>query len=113
MAEAGKTKGLYTSVVVRAENLVEQIDTMAPWAWARTQDSVGRLRELVGAVKNQVLPPGVSRFVMEEIRTLKTELGEETLLATAKLLNSLKPDLETLSDKVSSVIKAHHTLRGQ
>ena len=50
---------------------------------------------------------------MEEIRTLKTELGEETLLATAKLFNSLKPDLETLSDKVSSVIKAHHTLRGQ
>ena len=112
MAEAGKTKGLYTSVVVRAENLVEQTDTMAPWAWARTQDSVGRLRELVGAVKKQVTP-GVSRFVMEEIRTLKTELGEETLLATAKLFNSLKPDLETLSDKVSSVIKAHHTLRGQ
>ena len=36
LAEAGKTKGLYTSVVVRAENLVEQTDTMAPWAWART-----------------------------------------------------------------------------
>ena len=112
MAEAGKTKVLYTSVDVRAENLVEQIDTMAPWAWARTQDSVGRLRELVGAVKTQVTP-GVSRFVMEEIRTLKTELGEETLLATAKLLNSLKPDLETLGDKVSSVIKAHHARRGQ
>ena len=109
LIEAGKTKALYTSVVVRAENLVGQIDASATWAWARTPDSVGSLRTFISQIKDKVTP-SVARFVMEEIKMLETELGAETLLMTAKAFNSMKSDIVLLSDKVTSLIKAHNAL---
>ena len=96
---------------MRAENLVGQIDVAAEWAWARTQDSVGSLREIIASIKSKITP-GVSRFVMEEIRDIKSELGSETLASTAKEFVALKPTLEKLDQKLNALIKAHKAMVG-
>ena len=50
--------------------------------------------------------------LMEEIKDLKQTLGEDTLKTNAVAFVSLKPDLDKLEGKMTSIIKAHNAMRG-
>ena len=111
LTEAVKVKQLYTKAVVRGESLAGQIDTAEAWAWARTDQSVGQVRKMLADIKSQI-DPGISRVLMEDMKDLKADMGEQTLLEVAKSFNKLKPDLETLDLKLNSLFKAHKTMQG-
>jgi len=109
LAVAVKVKKLHTEATSRAENIVGLIDTCSDWAWARTQDAVGTLRDLIMQMKAK-RSTAVNRFILEDIKVLRREIGGDYLLAMANEFIALKPSLEAIDAKQIALLSAHKSM---
>lgn len=111
LAEAAQTKKLHSTAMSRAENLVTLIDASSEWGWARTPESLGALREMTLKLKGQISEdPEMSKFILEDIKDLRRDIGADALLAMASEFNKLKPILETIDAKQQSLVQGHKSL---
>ena len=112
LVDATATKKVYSSAMSRAENLVTLIETSSEWAWARTAQSVGILRNMVNKVKASIGEnPSMNRFILEDIKDLKRDVGAEALLGMATDFNKIKQPLDDIDSKQASLVAGHKTLK--
>ena len=109
LAEATKVKKMHSEATSKAENLVTLIDSNPSWSWARTEEGIGVLRRLMAQVKEKK-SDAVSRFVLEEIRDLRRDVGPETLLHMATEFNEVRPALEAVIAKQKALMDAHKSM---
>lgn len=109
LAEASKVKKLHNEATSRAENIAALIDAASEWAWARTKEGVGTLRQLLLDLHSKK-STAVNRFLLEDIKTLKKEVGAETLLVMALEFINLKSILESIDMKQSALQQAHKSM---
>jgi hypothetical protein len=109
LTEAGKTKALYLQAMPKAEQVVHSINKDANWCWARSEQSLGQLEQMMSTICDKMTPL-VNRFVLEDIKQLKHEIGNDTLLLAAAEFNGLSALLAKIDKKQSSLVKAHKVM---
>ena len=112
LADAVATKKVYSTAMSRAENLVTLIESSSEWGWARTTQSVGALRDMVNKVKFQIGEnPSMSRFILEDVKDLRRDVGADALTVMATDFSKLKPSLDEIDSKQSSLVAGHKSLK--
>ena len=112
LTAASDAKNLYSQAVSCAENLVDIIDSTSSWAWARTPQSIGVLRQLISDLKLKMTDKA-KQFLLEDLKDLKRQVGSESLLLIAQDFQALTPILESIEEKRVSLVKAHKSMVSQ
>ena len=109
VAVAVKKKYLaLNSSATSLENLI-QVDPK--WTWARTSSVVGQLQDAKASCEKLLDDGDLRRFVFEELKNLKIELGADTLLLLTERFNMMKPKVDNMEMVIKKLLDAHKSLK--
>jgi hypothetical protein len=109
LAVAVKKKYLaLNSSATSLENLI-QVDSK--WMWARTSSAVGQLQDAKASCEKALDEGGIRRFVFEEFKDIKIEVGADTLLILTDRFNMMKPKVDHMEMVIKKLLDAHKSLK--
>ena len=109
VAVAVKKKYLaLNSSATSLENLI-QVDPK--WTWARTSSVVGQLQDAKASCEKLLDDGDLRRFVFEEFKNIKIEVGADTLLLLAERFNVMKPKVEHMEMVIKKLLGARKSLK--
>jgi hypothetical protein len=109
LAVAVKKKYLaLNSSATSLENLI-QVDSK--WMWARTSSAVGQLQDAKASCEKALDEGGIRRFVFEEFKDIKIEVGADTLLILTDRFNKMKPKVDHMEMVIKKLLEAHKSLK--
>jgi hypothetical protein len=109
LAVAVKKK--YLALHSSATSLENEIQNDGKWMWARTNSAVGQLVEAKSACEKLLDDGDIRRFVFEEFKTLRIELGADTLLLMIERFNMLKPKVDHMDAVIKKLLDAHKNFK--
>jgi hypothetical protein len=110
LAQAFKVKTLYLQTISGAKSLQTVVETCEDWAWARTDKSIGRLTFLINELEGS-LDADSQRVVLEDLKVLKVEIGEDTLVKILGKFSSMKAKIDAVAAKQKNLLIAHRQLK--
>jgi hypothetical protein len=109
VAVAVKKKYLaLNSSATSLENLI-QVDPK--WMWARTSSVVGQLQAAKASCEKALDDGDIRRFVFEEFKNIKIEVGADTLLVLTERFNMMKPKVDNMEMVIKKLLDAHKSLK--
>jgi hypothetical protein len=109
MVSVRKVKDKYNATFSSARKLCDIIEHQAAWKWARTEESLGQLKRALASAED-FLDEDLQRFILEDGKDLKNNLGADTLLKTAVRFLSLDGKLDTIQAKKAKLLASHKIL---
>ena len=85
------------------------LDVDESWAWARSHSTNGKLKADVVALE-ALLDSETRKFILDDVKTLKVEIGAETLLLASQRFNDLSKKTQALWNQQKGLMLAHKTL---
>ena len=99
----------FLEISALATNLIQQIDTVAEWEWARTPSSRGEIQRCGDLLMGKVTP-FMLRFVTENPNKLKKDTGAEVLNLEVRRMgsNELHAAMADLKKQCEKVVRRHN-----
>ena len=99
----------FLEISALATNLIQQIDTVAEWEWARTPSSRGEIQRCGDLLRGK-LTPFMLRFVTENPMKLKKDTGAEVLNLEVRQMgsNELSTAMAALKNTCEKLVRRHN-----
>jgi hypothetical protein len=104
--DANKVKAYLHNTVSGANSLVDAIDHSLEWAWARTPETLGRLKAKKTAIDESLSEFGKS-ILISELATLKKSTGAAYLELELKKFIAIKAKVADLQSYHATLVRMH------
>jgi hypothetical protein len=111
IAVAVAVKKKYLALNSSATSLENLIQVDSKWEWARTSSAVGQLQAARASCEKALDDGDIRRFVLEEFKNIKIEVGADTLLVLTERFNKLKPKVDNMEMIIEKLLGAHKSLK--
>jgi hypothetical protein len=109
LAESTKVKSLWLQAMNSSKSLLDLINVDDSWAWARSPSTNGKLNADIASLE-ALLDSETRKFILDDVKTLKVEIGAETLLLASQRFNDLRKKTQLLLNQQKGLMLAHKTL---
>jgi hypothetical protein len=110
LAESTKVKSLWLQAMNSSKSLLDLINVDEAWAWARSASTNGKLKADIASLEAH-LDSETRKFILDDVKTLKVEIGAETLLLASQRFNDLRKQTQALWNQQKGLMIAHKTLQ--